>query len=133
MEHSGLEERILSHDKQLVKLETVLERVANNQDRMSDSIEKLALSMSKLANYEENHKSSFERVHKRIDESISIAKQVDENSKERKKKIDERLDKINFVFVAMQYPRLVFFSILGLYFMAISDVRNTLFKLIGLL
>ena len=129
---AGLEERVLNHDKQLVKLETVLERVANNQDKMSDSIEKLADAVTRIANYEENHKSSFARVHKRLDETNEKINEVDNDSKNRKKEIDRKLESINFLFVAFKYPKTIGFSAIGLYAIAISDVKLlNIIKLLG--
>lgn len=125
MEHKGLEERVLSHDKQLVRIETVMERVANNQDNMTESIISMAKSLDKLANIQDNSAESFKRLHKRIDEVVDEMEYLKENT-------DARVKTLDPVFTILKYPKATVLSVLGLYLLAISDVRSMLLSLFKL-
>lgn len=120
VEHIGLEERILSHDKQLVKLETVLERVANNQDKMSASMETLALSMSKLASLEDNNKASFERVHRRIDDEIIVMN-------EKLGYVEKALNELDLARTFSKYPRVALAVFVVMYLFTIKEFRDVVF------
>lgn len=133
VEHQGLEERMLMHDKQLVKIDTILSRVAENQDKMSDSMDKFTGSITKFVAMQEANQDSFKRVHKRMDEIEDYVTTVNKESKGRKKVIDEKLDKIDLVFMAFKYPKVLLLTMLGLYAFAISDIREMFLAFLRLL
>lgn len=69
-----LEKKLYEHESKLVKVETILERVAINQDKMAEAVAQISTSiikqeliLEKLSHLETNAKGSFERVHNRID------------------------------------------------------------------
>ena len=116
---AGMEERLLSHDKQLIRVETILERVANNQDGMTTSIASIARSLDKLSNMEGNNEDSFKRVHERIDKEVNIR--------------ETKIDSINKKFVPLEififigkYPKIFVFVMLLISSLYISDVRDVI-------
>ena len=119
----NLEDRVLSHDKQLVKIETILDRVASNQENINGSILSIAINMAKMTNIEENNKSSFDRVHTRIDNEVIIR--------------DEKINEINiqlkilevFSFLS-KYPKITVTVCVLLYSAAISDIRHKVYDTI---
>ena len=118
-----LEDRVLSHDKQLVKIETILDRVASNQDNINDSILSIAINLAKITNIEENNKSSFDRVHTRIDNEVKIR---DEKIKE----VNIQLKILDVFSFLSKYPKITVTVCVLLYATAISDIRHKVYDTI---
>lgn len=123
--HRGLEERVLNHDKQLVKVETILERVADNQDKMTVSLSDIASALAKMNTLEESTKDSFKRAHSRIDENSHILETIQDDVK-------AKMLLLNPVFTMLRYPKATLLAVVGLYFMAISEFRNIILSSIKL-
>lgn len=123
--HRGLEERVLNHDKQLVKVETILERVADNQDKMTDSLSDIASTLSKMNTLEESTKGSFVRLHDRVDGYHNELEVLKDD-------IKSKMLLLNPIFTILKYPRATLLAVIGLYFMAISDFRDIILSSIKL-
>lgn len=112
-----LNNRVLSHDKQLVKIETILERVATNQDGINQSVATIAINLAKKSSLEEVYKDRFDILHSRIDKEVDI----------REKKIQLLMDELKvlevFSFLS-KYPKITVLVCGLLYATAISDIRH---------
>ena len=64
-----LEERITLQDKKLVRLETLMEGVADDMKKVSTAMETQTKLMAKLSSLEEYTKESINRLHKRLDKT----------------------------------------------------------------
>lgn len=132
-----VKERVLDHDKKLVKIETILERVATNQDSLtqsmrdiSKSMQKQELLLEKLTNLEINTKESINRLHKRIDY----------NSEKLKLKADtvvvedcvEKLKTLEPIIFFTKRPKLLILMILGFTSLLFKEVRDFVFTIIGI-
>lgn len=109
------DEKFNLHEKQLMKLETVLDRVTANQDKMADSISSIALSLQKqelllekITNLDLNTKDSFARVHIRITDN---KKSIDDKLVT----IDKKLINLEIVSTLIKYPALLSFIAYGMY------------------
>jgi chromosome segregation ATPase len=109
--------RLLEHDKQLTRLETVLETVASNQADMAKSMQSMATSFSELSSIKQGIDSSVKRIHTRID---TLTAERDNEMKV----VKEDLAFLNpFTFMG-RYPKITFWIALSLYALAISDIRE---------
>lgn len=108
-EHPGLEERILNHDKQLVRIETVLERVATNQDNMTSNLSSISDTLILLADIRESTKEQIKRLDKKIDDS--------------EVRTNEKFAKLKPIFALVSYPAVVGFALVGLYAMSYVEFR----------
>lgn len=144
-----IELKLYEHESKLVKVETILERVAINQDKMaeavaqiSNSILKQELILEKLSHLETNSKGSFERVHARIDK---VCTQVHESStktehieydindlKDITKVHDESLESLEIFMMIKKYPVVSGLVALGAYSLTFEPIRNTVSSLLGL-
>ena len=64
-----LEERITQQDKKLIRLETLMEGVADDMKKVSTAMETQTKLMAKLSSLEEYTKESINRLHKRLDKT----------------------------------------------------------------
>mgnify|MGYP000745984200 CR=1 FL=1 len=129
-----IHDKVEKHETKLVRIETILERVATNQDKMaealssiSDSILKQELLLEKLTNLEENTKISINRVHKRIDS-------VDEKMKVKADQddVEEHANKLKIlepVIFFSKYPKLAVMIIASMYLFTIKEVRDVIFNI----
>lgn len=121
-----LQNQVTNHDRQLVRIETILERVAQNQDSTSTSLASIAQSLSKIARLEdkistldEKQKLSFERVHGRIDSEIEIR----ETGFKHIWTVLKSLDLFSFMG---RHPKIATFVFIGMYTLAFYDVRQAI-------
>jgi hypothetical protein len=119
-----LQNRVLSHDKQLVKIETILERVAQNQDEINKTLSGLSIAFTKLTSIEGNNKTSFDRVHARIDSEIKARDEKLEVRDDKIKILEGRLDELDVFSFLSKYPKITVFVCILLYATAISDIRH---------
>lgn len=106
-------EMLYDHHGKLSKIETILETVVVQQERLTDSMSRISISLEKLVNFEANTKESFIRVHNRIDE---VEKDYDSFNK--------KLDDFEIVRFAVKYPKITALVALGLYSLTIDDLRK---------
>lgn len=140
------DERFNDHDVKLTKLETVLERVDNNQSSMADSISSIAISMQKqelllekITNLEVNTRNSFDRVHSRIDVAIEdelnrfkvLELKLADKEEALRNKLDasdssiaSKFKSLNPILVLLENKKLAILSAVGIYAMAIKDFRD---------
>lgn len=144
-----IELKLYEHESKLVKVETILERVAINQDKMaeavaqiSNSILKQELILEKLSHLETNAKGSFERVHSRIDK---VCAQVHETNvkvehmecdivdvKDITKVHDDSLESLEVFMMIKKYPIISALVALGAYSLTFEPIRNSVSSLLGL-
>ena len=129
--HSLLHSRINEHESKLVRVETILERVALNQDSMAESLKAITESMGKqelilekLAHLEENTKGSINRIHSRIDGEITIRN-------EKLESIQETLSELDLARTFSKYPKLATAAFVVLYLLTIKEFRDVLMPLGG--
>lgn len=106
-------EMLYDHHGKLSKIETILETVVTQQEKLTDSMSRISISLEKLVNFEANTKESFVRVHSRIDD---IEKDCDSFNK--------KLDDFEIVRFAVKYPKITALVALGLYSLTIDDLRK---------
>lgn len=106
-------EMLYDHHGKLSKIETILETVVTQQEKLTDSMSRISISLEKLVNFEANTKESFVRVHSRIDD---IEKDCDSFNK--------KLDDFEIVRFAVKYPKITALVALGMYSLTIDDLRK---------
>lgn len=150
-----IEKKLYEHESKLAKVETILERVAVNQDKMaeavtqiSSSILKQELILEKLSSLETTSKGSFERVHYRIDKldagsrandikldhldaGITEVKQNIIILVEKDEEHDEKFKELEVFSLIKKYPVAAGLICLGLYSLTFEPVRNTVTTILG--
>lgn len=123
-----IESRVSSHETKLVKIETILERVANNQDSLTESMAEISKSMQKqellfekLVNLETNTKSSIDRLHKRID---GTNEKVSDNFLF----CNEKFKIIEPILFFIKRPKMFIVLISSCYLITIKEVRDVVFN-----
>lgn len=148
--------KLYEHESKLTKVETILERVAMNQDKMaeavtqiSSSILKQELILEKLSSLETNSKGSFERVHSRIDAldasgrcsdtkldhleaSISEVRGSLTTYEDKYVDYDNKFKELEVFSLIRRYPVGAALLCLGLYSLTFEPVRETISSLLGL-
>lgn len=109
----NIHETLYDHHGKLTKIETILDRVVSNQDKLTDTMSSISLSLEKLVNFEANTKESFVRVHSRIDEISG-----------EQKALAKKLDDYEIIKFMVKYPKLAGLIGLGLYCLTIDDLRK---------
>lgn len=104
---------LYDHHGKLSKIETILETVVTQQEKLTDSMSRISISLEKLVDFEANTKESFIRVHSRID---GIEKDYDSFNK--------KLDDFEIVRFAIKYPKITALVLLGMYSLTIDDLRK---------
>lgn len=156
-ELTAVSQKLYDHESKLAKVETILERVALNQDKMaeavsqiSSSIVKQELILEKLSFLETNSKGSFERIHLRIDgvtdlivatnERIGILDdKVIENTQQIKYFEEElhddkeKLKDLEIFSLLQRYPIASGLIGLGLYSLTFESTRELVGSILGLL
>lgn len=119
-------------DLKVARIETILARVADNQDKMTNNFDKVTVSMGKmellmekLSNLEVNTKNSIDRIHKRID---ATADEVHVNAT----KCDAGLKPLEPLVFLFMYPKIAILSFAGLWLITIKEVREPLLTLLGM-
>ena len=133
-----MENKIVEHDLQLVKIETVLERVARNQDKLSTSqektndtissiaisIQKQELLLEKITNLETNTKDSFKRAYETMDEfKIDFNNEIDS--------LDKKIKVFDPISTLIKNKYLTLLAIIGCYSIAIQEVRLSVFTFLA--
>lgn len=125
-----LARQINNHDKKLTKLETILERVGSNQDKMSDNIGAIAISiqkqellLEKITNLEINTRSSFDRVHSRV--NIAIDAEL-----KRFEAVNLKLKILDPLVQLLKYRIIAITSLIGIYAMTIKEVRDPIVEVL---
>lgn len=120
----SIHNRINEHESKLVKVETILERVALNQDSMAESLAAMTKSMGKqelilekLANLEENTKGSINRIHDRIDREAS-------ERSGKFKIIDQTLSELDLARTFSKYPKIATAVLIAAYLFTIKEFRD---------
>ena len=108
-------EMLYDHHGKLSKIETILETVVVQQERLTDSMSRISISLEKLVNFEANTKESFIRVHNRIDE---VERDCDSFNK--------KLEDFEIVRFAVKYPKITALVVFGLYALTMDDLRKLL-------
>lgn len=142
-------ERLYDHESKLAKVETILERVALNQDKMADAVSQISnsivkqeLILEKLSFLETNSKGSFERIHLRIDavenrtectaESLintnNSIKRVEADTKEN----TDKLNDLEIFAMIRKYPLGAIMILLGMYSMTFQETRDLVAGVLGL-
>ena len=151
-----LEQKLYEHESKLVKVETILERVAINQDKMAEAMTQISASvikqeliLEKLSNLEANAKGSFERVHNRIDvvckdlrelytkmeHSDSAICDIKSNIVRLEKKDEEHDDKfvdLELFTLIKRYPVLTVLIGLGIFSLTFDPIRESLANVLSL-
>ena len=155
-ELTNVSQKLYDHESKLAKVETILERVALNQDRMaeavgqiSSSIVKQELILEKLSFLETNSKGSFERVHTRIDtvctdirelfnkmeHSDSSICDIKSNLVRLEKKDEEYDDKfvdLELFTLIKKYPVITILVGLGVFSLTFEPIRESLAGVLGI-
>lgn len=125
--HSELHSKINEHESKLVKVETILERVALNQDSMAESLQAITKSMGKqeiilekLTHLEENTKGSINRLHTRIDKEV-------EAREEKLKVVNIALNDLDLARILSKYPKIALAVFITSYLFTIKDFRDAIF------
>lgn len=147
--------KLYEHESKLTKVETILERVAMNQDKMaeavtqiSSSILKQELILEKLSSLETNSKGSFERVHSRID-TLDASGRCNETKldhleasilevKGSVKVLEDKDDEHDLKFAELEvfslikkYPMAAGLICLGMYSLTFEPVRTTISNILS--
>jgi hypothetical protein len=116
--------KVERHETKLVKIETILERVAVNQDNMakslasiSTSISKQELLLEKLTNLEVNTKESINRIHRRIDDEVA-------NRNEKLQILDKAIVDLDLARVLSKYPKVAIAVFVVSYLFTIKEFRD---------
>lgn len=124
---NDLSSRIDEHDKMLVKMETILESMAESQNKMADNmgsmsnaIGKIDLWLEKITNLDSNTKESFKRVYKTIESN-------EEGNKESIKEINSALKELEFARFFSKYPKLLFIVVVGFCILNIEPIKKIIF------
>lgn len=127
------DEIIKEHSTKLAKIETILDRVAGNQDKMVISVQQMAIHMGKIefliekfTNLEVNTKNSIDRIHKRVD---SLEAEID--GKAEAGHCDDIRVKLSFLeplVFACKYPKITIAIVAMVYASTISDIRHGVIK-----
>lgn len=142
-------ERLYDHESKLAKVETILERVALNQDKMADAVSQISnsivkqeLILEKLSFLETNSKGSFERIHLRIDAVEHKAECTSEgliNTNNNVKRVEsdtqentDKLSELEIFSMLRKYPLGAVMIILGAYSITFQETRDLLSGLLGL-
>lgn len=119
-----LQHKVDKHETKLVKIETILERVAVNQDHMAESLSSISTSISKqelllekLTNLESNTKDSINRIHKRIDNEINIRN-------EKLETVNNTLLELDLARALSKYPKLATAVVIVAYLFTIKEFRD---------
>ena len=150
-----IEKKLYEHESKLAKVETILERVAVNQDKMaeavtqiSSSILKQELILEKLSSLETTSKGSFERVHFRVDKldtigrhtdtrldhfeaSVAEIKQTVRLLEEKDDEHEEKFAELEVFSLIKKYPVATGLICLGLYSLTFEPIRNTITTILG--
>ena len=121
-----LHSRVEKHEAKLVKIETILERVAVNQDKMAESLSSISTSISKqelllekLTNLETNTKDSINRIHKRIDDEIEVRN-------EKLSTVNKALLDLDLARSLSKYPKLATAVLVVAYLFTIKEFRDVI-------
>jgi len=121
---SILQHKVDKHETKLVKIETILERVAVNQDHMAESLASISTSISKqelllekLTNLEANTKDSINRIHKRIDDEITIRN-------EKIEVVNKAIIELDLARALSKYPKLATAFFIVAYLFTIKEFRD---------
>ena len=142
-------EKLYEHESKLTKVETILERVALNQDKMADAVTQISSSiikqeliLEKLSSLETNSKGSFERVHSRIDalalhkdaldEHITTLTNIVTQNVLMNKEHNEKLNDLEIFRMMRKYPLGTILVCLGFYSLTFTQTRDMLSNLLGL-
>jgi len=122
--HNELHNKLNEHESKLVKVETILERVALNQDSMAESLQAITTSMGKqelilekLAHLEENTKGSINRIHSRIDSEIELREG-------KLKVVNTALSELDLARTFSKYPKLAIAVVVVAYLFTIKEFRD---------
>lgn len=153
---NNIEQKLYEHESKLVKVETILERVAVNQDKMAEAMTQISASvikqeliLEKLSNLEANSKGSFERVHSRIDRvcldirelftkiehSDSSICDIKSNIIRLEKKDEEHDDKftdLELFTLIKKYPVITILIGLGVFSLTFDPIRESLSTVLSL-
>lgn len=134
----NLASKVDRHESQLVRVETILERVATNQDKMSEAISSISnsilkqeLLLEKLTSLEADTKEANKRVHSRVDETIEFIRDVKKEMLSLNKETKDKFEILKPVLFFAQYPKLAFLSIAGLVVLTMSDLIQLFMKKLG--
>lgn len=150
-----IEKKLYEHESKLAKVETILERVAVNQDKMaeavtqiSSSILKQELILEKLSSLETTSKGSFERVHFRVDSLDAKSRAIDtrlehfeaalHEVKGSVKVLEDKDDAHDRKFAELEvfslikkYPVATGLICLGMYSLTFEPIRNTISSILS--
>jgi len=142
-ESQYMRQKIDNHSEKLVKLETTMEAIAfslkdlaRHMSKMADSTARQEVILEKLSNVE----LSIEETNKRIDLQhtiISSKAGLDniDNIDDKIKDIGKKLDALRIIIFFSENPKLIKFvifpSLVVLYALSISDVREIVFSIFG--
>lgn len=150
-----IEKKLYEHESKLAKVETILERVAVNQDKMaeavtqiSSSILKQELILEKLSSLETTSKGSFERVHFRIDSLDNKSRSTDGRMEhfdaaihevsgnikaleEKASEQDVKLAELEVFSLVKRYPIAAVLICLGIFSLTFEPIRDTISNFIS--
>lgn len=116
---SKLAERVSNHDLKFAKIETVLERLLETNEKFTDSVVKIEKLLTKLDNIEENTVNEFDRVHSRIDDLTDNLTNFQIAMQEEHKTLEP-------ITISLKHPWMLMLMGLGLCAFAIKDIRDPL-------
>lgn len=152
----NIEQKLYEHESKLVKVETILERVAVNQDKMAEAVAQISTSiikqeliLEKLSHLETNSKGSFERVHSRIDrldnENKYLSAKIEHSDatlldikgninrlEDKDEEHDTKMAELEIFAVIKKYPLVTVLLGLGLYSLTFEPIRESVMDIIGL-
>ena len=124
---SNLSSRVDEHDKMLVRMETILESMAESQNKMADNmgsmssaISKIDLWLEKITNLDSNTKESFKRVYRTIESN-------EQDNKESIKEINSALQELEVARFFSKYPKLLLVVLVGFCVLNIEPIRKIIF------
>jgi hypothetical protein len=142
-------EKLYEHESKLTKVETILERVAMNQDKMADAVTQISSSiikqeliLEKLSSLETNSKGSFERIHSRIDalviadgvheEALTVLKGAATHTTSVAVEHEGKLNDLEIFRMMRKYPVATILVCLGFYSLTFEQTRNALSSILGM-
>lgn len=159
--HSSNDHGIYSTDvvqlmlQSIDKLAVSHEKTNDKVDKLIEAMGRYEVILEKMANIEKAQNETTQRIYKIIDSNAercnlddvalsnriyTIEKKCEINAEElvSRTKLDakiletaDKVEKMNFVLVLSEYPKLTLLLIVVLYIIAIKDVRDLIFQFIG--
>lgn len=146
---NDIQDKLFEHEGKLAKVETILERVAVNQDKMaeavaqiSSSILKQELILEKLSSLETHSKGSFDRIHSRVDSLYSSVNNLNVKQEALEATVKDilvdsssfssKLDDLELFSLFRKYPIVAILVSLGVFSLSFAEVRSFIIDIVSI-